>query len=81
MKALLLLLTFFKLISAKIRLEKDSSEIYILNSENIDYAVKTLDSLLVVFYSPKCQSCLELQALLPKVGKYFLKDKMLLSIF
>ena len=51
-------------------LKTDGSNVYLLNLANLEVSVKNLDSLLVVFYSPKCQSCRALEDILPKIGKY-----------
>ena len=51
-------------------LKKDGDNVYLLNADNLEKSVEFLDSLLVVFYSPNCQSCRDFETMLPKIGKF-----------
>ena len=45
----------------------DKYGVYLLDKENIDSGIRDLDSVLVVFYSPQCYSCKNLESELKKV--------------
>ena len=72
MKGYLVFILIVQTFSSGEKLEKDSSNVYVLNEINIESVIKTLDSVLVAFYSPRCKSCRDLETLLPAIGKLVL---------
>ena len=75
-KVLIFLLSSIIILTAQIChgkkwLKPDKNGVFQISEdqESIEHAIKTLDSVLVTFYSPKCQSCLEAETELNKVCK------------
>lgn len=60
--------------------KKDKNDVYLLHQNNIEEAIKRLDSLLVVFYSPKCQSCRQIESDLPKLVTLMASKDLEISI-
>ena len=65
--AFLLTIVVMMTSSAAAKLPRDPYGVYLLDQDSIELGIKELDSVLIVFYSPRCHSCRHVETELGKV--------------